>query len=140
MRGNVNDRGGRKPSRMDKHEPGEDIMNGYVGHARPVPQQVEFVRQQAATHHDRECLVEMILGETTEQTASVYADALGDPNFRELLVAALDDPRLLDQLAIMYELAGIDHVRVVYSISGGQGVAAEVAIINEAFAVDAVAA
>lgn len=124
----------RRPARgkrIDMHDAGEDVMKGYVSHARPIDAQREYVRQVARKRggEDRALLLEMLLGETTEQTAQTYADALGDPNLRELLVDALAEPRLRRNLGILgYD---VDELRGRRRGSG-RGMSADLVVVDEA--------
>lgn len=56
---------GRRRSRIDQHDAGADMMQGYVPHSKPVEAQREFVRQAARKHGgaDAALLVSMLLGE-----------------------------------------------------------------------------
>lgn len=73
---------GRRRSRIDKHGAGEDVMSGYVGHAKPVEAQREYVRQMARKvgGADAALLVEMLLGEqlTDWQVQLVDSALAGD--------------------------------------------------------------
>lgn len=74
-------------------------------HAPSLPEQREYVRQTAAKHRDRAALVGALLGETVGETASIYADAAGDPGLADLIAEALTDPPLAAQLRDLYTLA-----------------------------------